>query len=85
MKNVAKLLLIPFVLLSLSVIAQEESVNADQSAENSERTDDAIPEQQPSKQEQTQEPVGNKSKPRKVFRPTEEISEDSPVPFPVDI
>lgn len=81
MKNVAKLLLIPFVLLSLSVIAQEESVNADQSAENSERTDDAKPEQQ----QPTQEPVGNKSKPRKVFRPTEEISEDSPVPFPVDI
>ncbi len=84
MKNVAKLFFLPFVLLSLSVFAQEESINADQSAENVERTDNSTPEQQPT-QEQTQEPVGNKSKPRKVFKPTEEISEDSPVPFPVDI
>ena len=84
MKNVAKLFFIPFVLLSLSVFAQEESINADQNAENVERTDNSTSEQQPT-QEQTQEPVGNEPKPRKVFKPTEEISEDSPVPFPVDI
>lgn len=84
MINVVKLFLILFVLLSLSVFAQEEPVNADQVAENSERTDDSTQKQQPTP-DQTQEPVGNKSKPRKVFKPTEEISEDSPVPFPVDI
>lgn len=30
-------------------------------------------------------PVSKAKPPKKVFKPTEEISEDSPVPFPVDI
>ena len=37
-------------------------------------------------EKQQQEQQSSKPKePRKVFKPTEEISEDSPVPFPVDI
>ena len=37
-------------------------------------------------QKQEQEKEGSKPKsPKKVFKPTEEISEDLPVPFPVDI
>jgi len=37
--------------------------------------------EQQAKKEETRKP----KTPRKVFKPTEEISEDSPVPFPVDI
>ena len=40
------------------------------------------------KQQQKQEQEKERSKPKtpkKVFKPTEEISEDLPVPFPVDI
>ena len=37
-------------------------------------------------EKQQQEQQSSKPKePRKVFKPTEEISEDSPVPFPVDL
>ena len=39
----------------------------------------------PQSQEETKQPAV-KSKPKeKVFKPSEEISEDLPVPFPVDI
>lgn len=37
-------------------------------------------------EEQRKKEEASKAKqPRKVFKPTEEISEDTPVPFPVDI
>lgn len=36
------------------------------------------------RKQQQQEP-GKTKEPKKVFKPTEEISEDRPVPFPVDI
>ncbi len=34
---------------------------------------------------EAKKPASKPKPPRKVFNPTEEISEDSPVPFPVDI
>ena len=34
---------------------------------------------------QNKEQVSKTKPPKEVFKPTEEISEDSPVPFPVDI
>lgn len=41
--------------------------------------------EQKKKQEQENKDSGKPSQPKKVFKPTEEISEDLPVPFPVDI
>ncbi len=41
--------------------------------------------QQPDSQTAKNEDASKTTPPKKVFKPTEEISEDSPVPFPVDI
>jgi len=40
---------------------------------------------QPNSQTAKNEDASKTKPPKKVFKPTEEISEDSPVPFPVDI
>ncbi len=37
------------------------------------------------KKKRADAPVSKNKPPKEVFNPTEEISEDSPVPFPVDI
>lgn len=53
-------------------------------AEDEKKRQQAEAREQQQKQEQEQERSKPKS-PKKVFKPTEEISEDLPVPFPVDI
>jgi hypothetical protein len=65
-----------------------KTVNADGDAKQLSEQKKQL-EQQKKLEEQEQQKkkaAANKSKPPKaVFKPTEEISEDSPVPFPVDI
>ncbi len=53
-------------------------------AEDEKKRQQAEAREQQEKQEQEKERSKPKS-PKKVFKPTEEISEDLPVPFPVDI
>ena len=53
-------------------------------AEDEKKRQQAEAREQQQKQEQEKERSKPKT-PKKVFKPTEEISEDLPVPFPVDI
>ena len=71
-------------------LADEESKQeSDSGAEGVDDTLAQEPEVKPQepevKPQVPEEAPGNAKAPRKVFKPTEEISEDSPVPFPVDI
>ena len=68
---------------SAAVFAQSQP----SSAEPAEQTADtpSKPETDKPKNTNTNVKKPNKQRPKEVFKPTEEISEDAPVPFPVDI
>ncbi len=64
----------------------EARAKAIKELEDLKRAEDEKKRQQAEAREQQQEQERSKPKsPKKVFKPTEEISEDLPVPFPVDI
>ncbi len=70
-------------LLTLLVMIGSVSLAQEQADDTQGSTDQAAETTKPSDAEKDSE--RNKKPPREVFKPTEEISEDSPVPFPVDI
>ncbi len=66
----------------------EARAKAIKELEDLKRAEDEKKRQQAEAREQQQKQEQERSKPKtpkKVFKPTEEISEDLPVPFPVDI
>jgi len=85
LKNVsvaAKILfMITLLLSSVQVLSQQSSTEtANTESENNTNNDSS------SNSESANNTAESKPKPQeRVFKPSEEISEDSPVPFPVDI
>ena len=76
------------MLISLLYRVDHVHAQSDSEPELSGRAEEAVDESQ-SQQRQEPKPQeaekSNTKPPKKVFKPTEEISEDRPVPFPVDI
>ncbi len=69
--------------------AQNSDNDAEQQAAQDEEAEPLQPEEiaarKRAEERQEAEELSKTKAPRGVFKPTEEISEDSPVPFPVDI
>jgi len=92
-------MLLKRVLISIAIFSAVESVSYAQQAPTADSTApkelseeerkkaEALEEEarEKAKQQREKEEASKTKAPKKVFKPTEEISEDSPVPFPVDI
>jgi hypothetical protein len=72
-----------------SVLDQPSAEETQEKAQGSEQTAlpgrDSQSQKESQKEPQKEQEVSKTKPPKEVFKPTEEISEDLPVPFPVDI
>ena len=77
------------VSISRAQLDVDEAVDPSQTAEQSEQTEEQLEQKKQAEKEAAEAAkkaaVAKRKKADKVFIPTEEISEDKPVPFPVDI